>query len=196
MFTDPIFRIALVFSLAAHLAFVLPMKYASKMHKEETFQNVDLNYIVVEYPRIAREEEVYSLGGEEDASSSMEDAGDVLNASIIEENTEDDNSYDGEDGNKSKDEAYLKYYNVIREKIRSSIHKAVERKENGALHVEFSVAPSGRFIEIKNLSSDLPPHVSRVTKRAIASSGPFPNFPPELGNAPIVFTLDIKFAVR
>ena len=184
MFTDPIFRMALTISLAAHLAVIAPWAFFQS-HNNTLEKDIELNYIIIESPSLATEEEVFSKtqkGGEQRMVETPEE---TIDSALAKENDQ-----------SIRETAFLKYYNLIREKIRAKIHSAGGRGAKGSVTLAFTVDPSGRLVRINETFSDAPPRIRQKTLKGVKSASPFPPFPEELGTGPIKFSLTVKFATN
>ena len=60
MFTDSIFRMALIFSLLVHVSVIVPMALFSSNKAARPLKIVELNYIIIEKPLLAEEAENYT----------------------------------------------------------------------------------------------------------------------------------------
>jgi len=185
MFGDPIFKIALGLSLFAHCAVVAPMHFFPKEHEDKEIKAepfVELNYVIIEDPRLA-EEETYSKS--EVAEKILPEESvftEIHETSVV--------PYDKYINKKI---AFLEYYNLIREKIRAEIHSSGRKNVRGTVTATFTLEASGRLSEISNMVSDGLPTLERRVAKSIKRVQPFPPLPEELGCNPVRFSIIIKF---
>ncbi|MFH1846696.1 MAG: hypothetical protein ABH869_03985 [Candidatus Omnitrophota bacterium] len=92
-----------------------------------------------------------------------------------------------------QEKAYLKYHNIIRERVRAEIFSVCEGVEAGRVLMVFTLAPNGRLMSIDDIFSDDLPDIKRKAVKGIKKSEPFPGFPEEMGRVPITFSLTIYF---
>ncbi|MFQ5952656.1 MAG: energy transducer TonB [Candidatus Omnitrophota bacterium] len=182
MFTDPVFRIALTISLLAHLAVIAPWTLFPLQREALQEKDIELNYVVIENPSLAKEEEVYSTGVAREEQF------------LTDKTTESDTRHQTSDIRKELNNiAYLKYYNLIREKIRAEIHSLRKRSEEGTVKVMFTIAPDGSLQGIDSAGSGVSASLGRKVARGIKKAAPFPCFPAEMGTNPLKFSLTIRF---
>ncbi len=195
MFTDPIFRIAVTISLLAHVAVIAPMRYFYVEKEKQDIKVVDLNYIVIERPLLSSGEEVYTREKEtarkEEKDASDRDVVTGLSPEMVPVILEKEKRADP--AAEEKRQAYLKYYNLIREKIRAEIHSA-GGSEEGTVTVAFTLAPDGRLVGFEKTPSGGSPALRQRVARGIRKAQPFPPFPGELGRKPVIFSLTVRFS--
>ncbi len=196
------FRIALLISLAVHVAVLAP--YAamrSDMEPERTNIDMDLNYVSIQRPELAVQEEIFKECIREHKSEKHKDdraetfdeeyyKNDVAETEIDEKVVTEADEKEA----KSLDvdqTAFLEYYNLIREKIRFEIRKQGGVGTGGEVKIIFTISPSGKLMRIDSVTSDSN-NLSKRIARGIKSVEPFPAFPGEIGMKPITFSLTIK----
>ncbi|MGD2278685.1 MAG: energy transducer TonB [Candidatus Omnitrophota bacterium] len=185
MFTDPVFRAALTISLAAHLAVIAPWAFFQSHNNNALEKDIELNYIIIESPSLAIEEEVFSRTEEGGEQHMVETPAETIDAALAEEN---DKSI--------RETAFLKYYNLIKEKIRAKIHSIRGMGGRGGVTVAFTVDSGGRLVKINETFSDAPPEIRKKAVQGVKSASPFPPLPKELGTSPVKFSLTIKFTTN
>lgn len=199
MFIDPLFRIAFAVSLLAHIAVIAPVYLVSdKVDKPKTGM-VELNYILINDPAIATDEETYSSAK---ADKKMQDAEEerASDVTVVDSLSPEELklSYEirktASQGQEEREKAYLEYFNLIREKIRTRVYSAGCSSENGMVEVVFTLSGDGRLIRVNKAISNLSRDIKMSVIHAIRRAQPFPPFPKELGKTPIMFSLAIKFA--
>ncbi|MFC1480089.1 energy transducer TonB [Candidatus Omnitrophota bacterium] len=208
MLADPVFKIVLMISLAAHIAVIVPMRFFYAPESRKVFQEVHLNYILIESPRLTYEEEVYDKeeGANLHDDPAMDDRNiktekaekvllseEVRTTMKISKKPVSKKKKTVSSGESGTEETYLRYYNIIRERIRTRLRISKYRQEEGTLNVWFTVAADGRLVRINKIISDFSPDVKTAVIRAVRGAHPFLPFPEELGECPITFSLIIKF---
>jgi len=156
MFTDPMFKIALGVSFFAHLAVIAPMPFFPKGHEDKEIRvdpAIELNYVVIKEPRLA-EEEIYSEGASAEKKLPEEtvfrEVPEVQETSVV--------TYDEKI---NAEAAFLKYYNLIREKIRTEIHSTGRKSINGTVTATFTLDANGRLSGISNMVSNSSPRLNQ-----------------------------------
>jgi outer membrane biosynthesis protein TonB len=199
MFTDLSFRIAFAISLVAHIAVIAPA-YLTPANAEKTETDmVELNYIIINDPAVAAEEEVYS-DAKADKNITDTEEKELSTVAVMDSQSPEEmrRSFEASEippgDQEEREKAYLEYYNVIREKIRSRVHSSGWSDEEGMVKVIFTLSRDGRLVNIHKAVSSLTRNSEISVIRAIMLSRPFPPFPEELGKTPITFSLAIKFA--
>ena len=182
MFTDPIFRLALTVSFLAHLAVIAPWALFPSNKDSFCEKEVELNYIVIESPSLATEEEIYTdtFQGEDQAEAQDTPTADYQ---FLTTNTE----------SREQRTAFLKYYNLIREKVRAEIYSRREKGQKGKATVVFLLDPDGRLREMKCVALDASPAIKQKVLQGIKKAAPYPPFPKEIGSRPLRFSLTIRF---
>ena len=180
-------------------------------YKEEM---VELRYIVIESPELAVTEEVVveSVKIPEDVKEepakeqqiqtekeieSKEAVSQPDTSEVKEAVTQDELVAVDEYSLKEKEQAYLIYYNLVREKIRAHIDSRTRKRYRGTVRSVFTIGPDGSIYGIDQV---VPTEGTSANKRmmddavrGIKRAGPFPPFPGEIGADPITFSLDIRF---
>ena len=90
-----------------------------------------------------------------------------------------------------RQEAYLDYYNLIREKIRAEVYSTRRSLGIGSAVFEFTLSSSGMIRKIRCMTSGRAPVIERKVLKGISTVQPFPPFPEELGKDPINFSLTV-----
>jgi len=223
MFKDPIIKTAIIVSATLHLGVAgswLVFNGGTVHHKEET---IELRYIVIESPELAVHEEVVvestkvveNIPEETTAQEIKEEPEKerempterkispkesipqpeppVVEETLIRE----DPVVINVQTKNENEQAYLEYYNLVREKIRAQMDSRVNRRHKGTVKSVFTVKPDGHVLVVnKVISTEGSSSGKRMTEdavRGIKMAGPFPPFPREIGSEPIMFSLDIKF---
>jgi len=92
-----------------------------------------------------------------------------------------------------KQEAFLKYFNLLREKIRREMYSCLKNENKNTVTLIFTLDPDGKLgvfnFETEGLETSLK---SKVTK-SLDKAQPFPPFPKELGRDSLNFSLTIQF---
>ncbi|MGB2599495.1 MAG: TonB family protein [Candidatus Omnitrophota bacterium] len=199
MFTNPLFRIAFTVSLVAHIAVIAPAYFVSDRAEKLETEVIELNYILINDPAVAVEEEIHSTA---EADENMKDdekdrASDVTvmdSPSPEELYLSDETRETAQKMQQEREKAYLEYFNLIREKIRARVYSSGSSSEDGMVEVVFTLSRDGRLARVNKAFSNLSRDVRKSVIRALRRAQPFPPFPVEMGNAPITFSLTIKFA--
>ncbi|MBL7072807.1 MAG: energy transducer TonB [Candidatus Omnitrophica bacterium] len=195
-----VFKICLSISILAHAAVIVPHIFmprdASPVRKEITA----LNYIVIEDPCLASQEEVLGNKCSESNAESIADnaprlgedpAGlkqkDVEESSSSNPKSEESKFYSG------KQEAFLEYFNLVREKIRGQMHNGFGRNEPGSVTLIFTLEPSGRLRDVNFETEKITSFLRSKVAKSLDKAEPFPPFPKELGRESIDFSLTIRF---
>ncbi|MBD3425997.1 MAG: hypothetical protein GF409_02050 [Candidatus Omnitrophica bacterium] len=199
MFMDPAFRLALTLSVIAHLAVISPSYLLQTTDREDAEADmVELDYIIINDPRVALEEEIYATASCDNKEQENEKTGDSTSKGLALDSKESIQSSLQEETapqehQNEKEKAYLDYFNVLREKIRSCIHSYAPGDEKGTVEVVFTVSSNGALQKIDQIHTVLPRDTERGVIKAIRRSQPFPAFPEQLGENPLTFALTIKF---
>ena len=199
MFTDPIFKAAIGVSLLAHLAFVMPYAFLFPRGEDVPQDPANLNYIVIDQALLAEETEVYTDDAlsEEEELQVDEPASDEAEfiepdmAEALEEGIMPSPSQSLEEA--KRHDALLKYYNLIREKIRSEIYSGSKKNKTGEVKVTFVLGSDGRLRSIGEVISYTSSHLKKKAIKGIKQAQPFPPFPKIMGARPINFSLTIRF---
>jgi outer membrane biosynthesis protein TonB len=194
-------KIALLISLAVHGAFLAPYTAIRPDKQLDITTDIDFNYVIIHRPVLAIDEEkpqesVREKSGEGQetdiaASVSKKKIVDDLSEQQVSEKTAGDTREEKIKILDVDQTAFLEYYNLVREKIRSEIVKRNNVIKSGEVTVVFTVSPKGELIRIENIKSEkyiLSDNISRGVKNA----APFPVFPGEFNKKPITFSLTIK----
>jgi len=188
-----IFKICLSVSVLAHMALIMPYVF---MPSEDTLavkKPVELNYIVMENPKLTSEKEVQGNEKTEEMSTRKN----VVRSERKEESGNKEITKDPKTAKTKarfgEQEAFLKYFNLIREKIRGEMYDGFEWKNKKLVTLIFTINPDGRLhgfdFETKDITSSLK---SKVAK-SLSKAEPFPPFPKELGRQALDFSLTIRF---
>jgi len=92
--------------------------------------------------------------------------------------------------------AYMGYYNIIREKIKKTLLKMYKsRFDEGEIYLVFTLNSTGILgeIEILGKRSTDSRRLKDIAAKALKKSSPFPPFPEELDNPQINFNVVISF---
>jgi TonB family protein len=202
---DPIFKLALIVSIGAHVALVAPAYLFANREESVPPDVVRMNYIIIEQPHLTVEEEAYKeilekseeyVGKEEGNRKQSEPSEDLKTKSSVFEQVDEQKKSKAK-GSEIEEAALLQYHNLIREKIKARLHSARYVSEGKEINITFTILPDGRLLEIGNENSTS--GAARFRQKAIygiKSASPFPAFPPEMGIDPITFSLNIKFATK
>ncbi len=80
-----------------------------------------------------------------------------------------------------KNDAYMNYYRLIREKIKANAYHNYNSKREGEVLINFMVLASGLLQDIafdqKSVASDV---LKKIALKSVGESSPFPEFPEEL----------------
>ena len=207
MFTDPVFRTALGISLVLHAAVVMPHSFFSLPSEAAHVRTVDLNYILIEQPHLTDGEEVIVDGAapetEGSEAASYEKTASVRVAAVqvteasLEGTARLETSVKFSDS--ERQEALLKYYNLIREKIRARTHPAFGKGgKRGAVTLKFTLDPRGRLRKIDSVNGSnqglANPWLEQKAVTGLRLAQPFPPLPEEMGAGPVSFLITVKFA--
>jgi len=94
-----------------------------------------------------------------------------------------------------KNPAYMDYYRIIREKIRSRAYENYNSLKRGEVILTFMVSKDGSLRKVR-LDKESIKHsgLRKIALRSIKESAPFPEFPPELKDySHLQFNLSISF---
>ncbi len=210
MLSDPIFKAALLLSFVTHFSIVSPWWGIEKEQKAVNADNViEVSYVIINDPRLARAEEQYtkSAGSEtalEEEVRIQKESGEAAQEEIVcndgspDEETllvkeNEQRRKEQRAGDKQGQRTFLKYFNLIREKVRTEIHSFTGSTEKGQVTVVFTVEPSGRLQVINSITSDISPAMEQKTISGIKRAQPFPPFPEDMGTVPVRFSLTVRF---
>jgi len=202
MFSDPIFRIALIISLSLHL-FALSSGFLFHHRPlERKKPQIEVTYIIQEASQdkipekfLSKLPKKYDLPKEELKKASQDKpprAEEAVKQAVASDKKDD--YIEEKDLRKLED--YIQYYELIREKIKRNITETYTASgKEGRVEVVFSLSKSGA---LKNISVDEKKSVrnSYLKETALLSvkrSAPFPSFPPSLNREELTFSIAIIF---
>lgn len=174
------FKRALVISLSAHIAAIMFFSFRGSEKAVQIFKNsdlVELDYILINNPKLAEE------GKEEVFCKSL--------SAVIEK---------GDFFESEKEQSFLKYYNLVRERIRSEIGFLGKNPVCKEIKIIFTLNPDGKLQKVDSVDFRDKILFSCVDEKEIIRNiwhiQPFPPFPREMGRMPITFSLPIRFVVN
>ncbi len=188
-----IFKVCLSVSVLAHTAFIMPYVFMPSEDTPAVKKPVELNYIIMEHPKLTSEKEVPGNKKSEEMSTRKN----VVHSECPEGS-----------GNKEltqvpktaktkacfgEQEAFLKYFNLIREKIRGELYDGVEWKNRRPVTLIFTLAPDGRLSGFDFETEDITSSLRSKVAKSLGKAEPFPPFPKELGRQALDFSLTIQF---
>ncbi|MBU1894922.1 MAG: energy transducer TonB [Candidatus Omnitrophica bacterium] len=194
-----IFKTALGISILAHTAIIAPYTLKPFMdNKPEVTKSIELNYIVIEKAHVAQKEEVYAnepfekeSGGTNSEFLQPEDISSMENILPEEAESKKDSLKREEKVFSVNQEAFLEYFNLVREKVRAKIHGNLYRQEEGIVTLSLTLAPDGR---IQTIDSNVIGSALKIkAEKGLREAQPFPPFPKEMGAHPMNFSLTIQF---
>ena len=196
------FKIAILISIAVHGAILAPYALFHQNDNYENLSDVNINYIIIQKPELAVEEENMeeSVKIVDQYSSLKRDEvlplkQHVLSLQKEESKPEELSAEPVEEQIKVLEidqTALLEYYNLIREKIRAEMYKSSGRKK-GEVTIIFTISPNGDLLNIDSIQTGQSSFSNRMT-RSIHKVTPFPPFPKEFGLQPITFSLTVKLS--
>ncbi|MBD3264764.1 MAG: TonB family protein [Candidatus Omnitrophica bacterium] len=94
-----------------------------------------------------------------------------------------------------KNPAYMDYYRLIREKIRSNSYSNYDTKSEGEVLVSFLIIKDGSLKKVSIDSKSIPSNeLKQIALRSVRDSAPFPEFPQDLQNySHLKFNVSIYF---
>lgn len=196
MFTDPVFRTALFLSLLAHVSIIAPHPFLFPKSSVKKPEAAEFNYIVISEAQLSKEEEILK----EEEAPEIELEGTAYLAEIQLEKEEDPEAREKKapeeeqrevSSETKKQEAYLDYYNLIRERIRKEVYSTRRSLGVGSATFEFTLSSSGMLRKIRCVTGGTSPVLERKVLKGISTVQPFPPFPEELGKDPINFSLTV-----
>lgn len=99
---------------------------------------------------------------------------------------------------KEKKEAFLDYYQIIRERLRAEAERNfIGYFAEGNIYLAFALARDGRLIEAKILEGSSPTEYLReISIKSLRDASPYPPFPPKLKQEEIYFNVIISFELE
>jgi len=93
-----------------------------------------------------------------------------------------------------KNPAYMDYYQLIRERIRSKAYRYYDSDKKGEVFLNFIISKDGKLegLYLNNTSSE-DKDLIEIALRSIKDASPFPPFPPELKYPRLQFNISIYF---
>jgi len=177
----------------AHAGILAPYAFMPAVDKPAVEKPVELNYIIIERPKLTNEKEVLGNKKSEIMSThknvSDSECKETSGSKELSQNlkTVKTKAHSGEQ------EAFLKYFNLIREKIRVELYDGFGWENKNHVTLIFTLEPSGKLrgfdFETEGVTSSLR---SKVTN-SLGNVEPFPPFPKELGRRALDFSLTIQF---
>jgi len=200
MFNEPVFRIALVISVAAHvIGFAAGGLFSGNPFPEKP-PEVEIAYLAPEPPLQQKIIEDlprdYELEKKELQKRSEEKK---ENEDLVTENNDSALPEERylEEEELAKLEDYIQYYELIREKIRKKVADTYSRSAGeGSVNVAFTLNRGG---SLKSLHADKTdagqaPSLKDTAMRSVKSAAPFPPFPPSLERGELTFQIRIVFS--
>lgn len=211
MLENRAFRVALVVSVTAHTAFLIPWANLDSLRNTRSPSKeaqIEVNYLEIKIrpkPRI-QEEKVARVSTEgkatEDISKRKEKVQPkpkyekpvlIVAKEVIEfESPTERIQFE----TVQQKNAYMGYYNMIREKIKKTLLKMYKsRFDEGEIYLMFALNSTGILgqIEILDRRSTDSRRLKDIAVKALKESSPFPPFPEELDNPQINFNVVISF---
>lgn len=102
------------------------------------------------------------------------------------------------DLDKINNTSYINYYQIVREKIRRAAYQNYTRSETGEVYLSFIVSHDGYIREIRLIEekSSSNPYLQEIASRSIRDASPFPDFPQELDYPQLSFNVVISFEIE
>jgi outer membrane biosynthesis protein TonB len=93
--------------------------------------------------------------------------------------------------------SYISYYQIVREKIKRAAYQNYTRNETGEVYLSFTISSSGelkgmKLVEEKTSSSQ---YLKNVALKSISDAAAFPHFPHELDYPQLSFNVIISFEI-
>ncbi len=92
-----------------------------------------------------------------------------------------------------KNPAYMDYYQLIREKIRSNAYRYYNSNNQGQVFLTFIISCEGKLERIYLNSKSSNNELIEIALKSIKEAAPFPPFPPELNYPRLQFNISIYF---
>jgi len=188
-------------SVLAHAAFFASYALGPDMDNPRIKEPIEVNYIVIENPKVTDEKEIIGnkqcetmLKRENINRRQLRDIR-VDKQEPKPENKESSRNLKTAEAKtlSGKQEAFLKYFNLLREKIRREMYSGLKNENKNTVTLIFTLNPDGTLgafnFETKGLETSLR---SKVIK-SLDKAQPFPPFPKELGRDSLNFSLTIQF---
>jgi len=196
-----IFKICLSISVLAHAAFFASYAFGPAMDNPRIKEPIEVSYIVIENPKVTDEKEII----DNKQCETMLKCENIKERQLrdIREDKQDPKPENKESSRNlktaeakmlsGKQEAFLKYFNLLREKIRREMYSCLKNENKNTVTLIFTLDPDGKLgvfnFETEGLETSLK---SKVTK-SLDKAQPFPPFPKELGRDSLNFSLTIQF---
>ena len=93
---------------------------------------------------------------------------------------------------------YISYYQIVREKIRRAAYQNYTRSETGEVYLSFVIFTDGSLKEMQLVQekSSADTYLRDIALRSIKEASPFPNFPKELDYPQLSFNVVISFEIE
>lgn len=198
------FKICLSISVLAHAAFFASYAFKPAMDNPRIKEPVEINYIVIEHPKITDEKEIIGnkqceamLKRENIKEKRLQNEKDDKQEPKPENKEFSRNLKTAEEKTLSgKQEAFLKYFNLLREKIRREMDKTLKTENKNTVTLIFTLNPDGKLGEFNFETEGLETSLRSKVTKSLGKAQPFPPFPKELGRDSLNFSLTIQFNPR
>ena len=94
--------------------------------------------------------------------------------------------------------SYISYYQIVREKIRRAAYQNYSRTDTGEVYLSFIIASNGELkdVHLNDERSSASAYLQQIALRSMQESAPFPGFPKELDYQQLSFNVVISFEVE
>jgi len=205
MLGDKIFRIAILVSIGAHSAFLMPWSDFGNFSKTSKNQKpLEVNYLEIKIEPIAKaleektDKPLLQIPTKGKISKERQISQPKSEPAIIARKTDPVKTEPKkalQTAEKKRDGVYVGYYNMIREKIRLTLSKIYKpRFGEGEVYLEFTLRSNGTLVDLHILDDSTPSrNLKSAAHRALKRAAPFPSFPEELTEPQINFNVAISF---
>ncbi len=94
--------------------------------------------------------------------------------------------------------SYISYYQIVREKIRRAAYQNYTRTETGEVYISFIISNEGYLKEVRlsEEKSSSSVYLREIALRSVKDASPFPRFPKELDYPQLSFNIVISFEIE
>ena len=94
--------------------------------------------------------------------------------------------------------SYISYYQIVREKIRTSAYKNFTQTETGEVFLSFVISSEGALRDVKLIEkkSTTNSYLKNIAYQSIKDASPFGRFPKELDYPQLTFNVVISFEIE
>ena len=100
--------------------------------------------------------------------------------------------------NKINNPSYINYYQIVREKIKRAAYNNYSRTEIGEIYLSFVISNNGilKGARLDESKSSINQYLKEIALKSINDASPFPAFPKELNYPQLSFNVAVSFEIE